>query len=241
MFLTDLWHCARAYNQLGVSVPLPSFVRITLARPEITRRIHIGRDLIARVIRRCFGALIVNKLVDDFKSRISFNSGVYDAELACISSILGIWPSEVLRWPRPSAVIKLLNVVSLVSGEIETLFTSGTMPIDVLNIVQQTIDIISPELVLGGAFACGDLPMDQVLLLREICLKIANAQPDSRFSDQTVGILDQLQQISKQLPTVEYKMRRCTSSIFDSQFVRGRSNSTTQPEYEVRRRRSKSM
>ncbi len=241
MFLKNLWHCTRAYNQLGVSVPLPSFVRITLAKPEITQRIHTGRDLAARVTRRCFGALIVNKLVDDFKSPISFSSDVYDAELACISSILGTRPGDVLRWPRPSAVIKLLNVVSLMSGEIETLFTSGPTPVDMLNIVQQTINIISPGLVLGGAFACGDLPMDQVLLLRKICLKIANAQRANRFKDQTVGILDQLQQISKQLPTVEYKMRRCTSSIFDSQFVRGRSNSTTQPEYELRKRRSKSM
>jgi len=134
-----------------------------------------------------------------------FGGGVYDdAELGCISSILGTGPGEFLRWPRPSAVIKLLNVISLVSGEIEPLFTSGPTPVDVLNIVQQTINIISPELVLGGAFACGDLPMDQVLLLRGTCSKIANAQPANRFKDQMLEILHQLQQISKQLPPVEY-------------------------------------
>ncbi len=241
VFLKNLWHCARAYNQLGISVPLPSFVRNTLASPKIIRRIHTEKAPTSRVTGRCFGALIVNKLVDDFKSRISFRSGVYDAELACISSILGTEPGEFLRWPRPSAVIKLLNVVSLVSGEIETLFTSGPMPGDMLNIIKQTIDIITPELVLGGAFARGDLPMDQVLLLRKICSKIANAHQANRFGDETAGILDRLQQISKQLPTVEYKMRRCTSSIFGPQFVRGRGNLTTRPEYEVRRRRSKSM
>ncbi|KAH9029493.1 hypothetical protein EDB85DRAFT_1966250 [Lactarius pseudohatsudake] len=250
--LKYLWHCARAYNQLGAEMPLPSFVRITLASPGITWRIHTARGVSARVTGRCFGALIVNKLVDDFESRTSFSSGVYDAELACISSILDTRPGEILRWPQPSAVIKLLNVVSLMSGEIETLITSAPasppgwqpvpapepMPVDMLNIIQQTINIISPDLVLGGAFAWGDLPMDQVSLLHEICSKIANAQPDNRFRKQTMGILDQLQQISKRLPTVEHRMRRCTSSIFGQQF---RVNPTTRPEYEVRKRRSKSI
>ncbi|KAI9455574.1 hypothetical protein BJY52DRAFT_636129 [Lactarius psammicola] len=161
-FLKRLWYFARAYNQ--VSAPLPSSVCTSLARLEITRRIHTERNPAARVTKRCLGALIVNKLVDDFKSCISFSSGVYDAELACISSILGTGLSEVSRWPRPSTVIKLLNVVSLVSGEIETLFTSGPTPEDLLNMVQQTINIISQELVLGSTFVCGDLPMDQVLL-----------------------------------------------------------------------------
>ncbi|KAI9447504.1 hypothetical protein H4582DRAFT_2051254 [Lactarius indigo] len=254
MCLKYLWHCARAYNQLGAEAPLPSFVRITLAGPRILRRIHSAQDLNARVTGRCFGALIVNKLVDNFNSRTSFSSGVYDADMACISSILDTWPSELLRWPNPSAVIKLLNIVSLMSGEIETLVTSGEipastpewyspaapMPVDILHIIQQTIDIISPDLILGGAFAWGDLPMDEVSQLREICSKIANAQPDNRFKKHTMGILDQLQQISERLPTVEYKMRRCTSSIFGQQFVKGRSNSTTRPEYEARRR-SKSI
>ncbi|KAH8980905.1 hypothetical protein EDB83DRAFT_1395872 [Lactarius deliciosus] len=235
-------------------MPLPSFVRITLANPGIIWRIHTARDISARVTGRCFGALIVNKLVDDFKSRTSFSSSVYDAELGCISSILNTRPGEILRWPRPSAV-KLLNVVSLMSGEISTLIASGEMsaqasewyspaeprPVDVLNMVQQTINIISQDLVLGGAFAWGDLPMDKVSLLREICSEIANAQPDNRFRDQTMGILYQLQQISKQLPTVERRMRRCTSSIFGPQFVRGRVNLATQPESEMRRKRSKSI
>ncbi len=122
--LKNLWHCARAYNQ---SVPLPSFVHITLASPKITRRLRTKMgDLTDRVIRCCVLALIVNKLADDFQSHISFGGGLYDAELACISSILSTEPSEFLHRPRPSAVVKLQNVVSLVSGEIKTLFTSGT-------------------------------------------------------------------------------------------------------------------
>ena len=217
-------------------MPLSSFVRITLASSEFTGRIYTESGLSTRVTGRCACALIVNQLVDDLQSHISFSKGVYDAALACISSLLGSEPGEFSRWPRPSAVIKLQNVVSLVSGEIEVLFSSENTPADALHMIQETLNIICSNLVLDGVFAGGDLPMDQVSLLREICSKIANAQPANRFGDQTVGILNQLQQISKQLPTVEHKMRRCTSSIFEPQLVRGRGNSTTRPEYEVRRR-----
>ncbi|KAI9435903.1 hypothetical protein BJY52DRAFT_1330260 [Lactarius psammicola] len=202
--LKYLWYCARAYNQLGVSMPLPSFVLIALTNSEITGRIHTESDLAARVTGRCIWALIVYKLMDDFRPHSSSGGGVYGAELERISSVLGTRPNEFLRWPRPSAVIKLMNVISLVSGEIEPLFTSVPTPIDVLNMVQQTINIISPELILGGAFACGDLPMDQVLLLRETCSKIANAHAADLSGGQTAEILHQLRQISKQLPPVEY-------------------------------------
>lgn len=220
-------------------MPLPSFVRITLASPELTRCLHAKRRLNARVTIRCVQALIVNKLVDDFQSRNSFNCVDYDAVLAWISSLLGTEPGEFTRWPRPSAVIKLRNVISLVSGEIEDLFTSGTPPASILQIVQQTLDIISLDLVLRGVFYGGDLPMDQVLLLRKSCSRIANARPVNRFRDGAVGILKRLEQISTKLsPTVERKMRRCTSSIFDPQLIRGRSSSTTHP---VSRRCSKSM
>ncbi|KAH9056346.1 hypothetical protein EDB87DRAFT_1637418 [Lactarius vividus] len=239
--LKNLWHCARAYNQLGISVPLPFFVRTTVASSEITRRIHTESDLTARVTGRCACALIVNKLVDDFQSRMSFGNGAYDSGLACISSILGTDPVQFLRWPRPSVVIKIHNVVSLMSGEIEALFTSGATPADVLDIVQQTLDFICSELVLAGVFAGGDLPMDQVLSLREICFKIANAKPTDLFRNQTMGILDQLQKISKQIPAVEYRMRRCTSSVFDPKSIRGRSKQTSRSKCEVRGRRSRSM
>jgi hypothetical protein len=180
----------------------------------------------------------VNKLVDDFQSRTSFIGGAYAAELARISSLLGTELGEFSRWSRPSAVIKLQNVVSLVSGEIEDLFTSSTAAAGGTQIVQQTLDDICSDLILRSAFGAGDLHMSQVSLLRDMCSKIANTRPANRFRDETVGLLQRLQQISKQLPTVERKMRRCTSSIFDPRSVRGRSISTTRPES---RRRSKSV
>ena len=236
--LENLWHCARAYNLLGTAVPLPSFVRITLANPELTRRLHTKRRLHARVTRRCVQALIVNKLVDDFQSRDSFRGAYYEAVLASISSLFGTEPSEFTHWPRPSAVIKLRNVISLVSGEIEDLFTSGTLPANVLQIVQETLDIICSDLVLRGVFDGGNLPMGQVLWLRTLCSKIMNVRHANRFGDETMGILERLKQISKQIPTVKRKMRRCASSVFEPQSIRGRSDLTTRPES---RRRSKSM
>jgi hypothetical protein len=213
-------------------VPLPSFVRTTFASPEFSRRINAEGDITTRVTGRCVRALIVNKLVGDFQLCISFTSGAYDTELACISSLLDTEPGEFSRCPRPSAVIKLQNVVYLLSGEVVDLFTSGAPPADLIQIVQQTLDDICSDLV-RGKFSGEDLPMNQVLLLREICSKIANVRPVDRFTDETVGILERLQLISKQLPTVERKMWRCTSSVFGLQ-----RNSTTRPE---RRRRSKSM
>ena len=203
-----------------------------------TQCIHTEMNLTTRVTGRCVRVLIVNTLANSSRTRISFSSdGTYDEELRRVSSLLVTEPSEFSRWPSPSPAIELQNIVSLMSGEIEALFTSGTPPPNVLLIVQQTLDIIYPDL-LRSAFDGGDLPMDQVLQLREICSKIVNARPANRFSDETVGILERLQQISKQLHTMEREMRRCTSSIFDPQSIRGRSKLAIRTES---RRRSKSM
>ena len=242
VYMKNLWHYARAYNQLGISVPLPSFVRITLLHGNLTQMIRVWKDNgAAYVTGGCACALLVNKLVDDFQSRISSDNGVYDAELAFVSSIIRTEPSGYSRWLRPSVVIKLQNVVTL-SDEIERFLVQGTLPADVLHAVQRTLKIICSDLAICGVFAIGDLPMDQVSMLRDICSRIANARPPkTRFQNETVEILGHLEQISKQLPTVEHEMRRCISSTFDRKFVRGRGNVlTTRPEYVVRRR-SKSV
>ena len=226
MCLESLWHCARAYDQLQIAVPLPSFFRITLTNPEFTRRIYAEGDITTRITGRCLHALIINRLLGDFQSDI--HHGNYDLTLD-LPSLVGInlEPGESTRWSRPSAVLRLRNVISLMSDEIEVLLTSGTP--SVLQIVQETLDIICPDLV-RGVFSGEDLPVDEVLPLRDICSRIANTRPTNRFRDEVVGILAQLEQILKQLPTMERKMRRCTSSTFVPQLVRGRSNFTTRPE-----------
>ncbi|KAF8261194.1 hypothetical protein EI94DRAFT_822139 [Lactarius quietus] len=230
MCLKRLWQYAKVYNGLGISAPLPPFVPITLASPEFTQRLHAEGDLPTRVIGRCVQALIVNKLVDGFQSRISLSIGVDDAELASISSILGTEPDELLRWPLLSAVIdiKLQNVIFLMSGEIEDLFSPyGETPTDALHVVQQTLKVICSDPVLGGVFVSGDLPMNQVRLLRERCSNIANAYAN-RISVK--------EQLLKHMPTVERKIRRWTTTTFDPKSVRGLGNLTAQPEYEKRRR-----
>jgi hypothetical protein len=207
LYLKNLWHCARAYNQLGISAPLPSLVRVTLVNTELTLPIRTGEasGRAARVTGGCACALVVNKLVDDFQSRISSGNGVHDAELASISSILLTAPGDYSKWPRPSVVIKFQNVVTLVSGEIEALLTSEgeTSLADVLHTVQQTLKIICSDLVQCGVFAVGDLPIKQVPMLRNSCSRIENALGADEFENERVEILGQLQQISKQLPTVK--------------------------------------
>lgn len=175
-------------------MPLPSFVGITLTDPEFTRRIHSKGDLTIRVTGRCIQALIVNKLVDS----ISSSSAAYGEEMGWVSSLLGTEPDEFSRQRRPTTVTKLHNVINLMSSEIESLFTLETPRADVLKIVQQTLEIISSDLTQGGAFDDGDVPKDQVLLMHNICSKIANNRGANQFTSEAAGILEQLEQISKQ-------------------------------------------
>ena len=176
---------------------LPSFVGITLTGPDFTGRIYFNGDVTIRVTGCCIRALIVNKLADSISSS---SAAVYNEEMGCVSSLFGTKPGEFSRWRCPSTVIKLHNLVYFMSvaSDTETLFTLETLPADVLKMVQQTLEIISSDLTQGGVFNGGDVPMDQVLLLREICSKIANTWPANQ---PTVVILEQLQQISRQLPT----------------------------------------
>ena len=225
----------RAYDQLQIAVPLSAFFRIV--GPKFTRRIHAERDITTRVTGRCLQALIVNKFLGDFQSEI-YDGRIYNSEISLfLLSLVGInlELGEYTCWSRPSAVLKLRNIISLMSDEIEVLFTSGTP--SALQIVQETLDIICPDLV-RGVFSGEDLPVDEVLPLRDICSRIANTRPTNRFRDETVGMLAQLEQILKQPPTMEHKMRRCTSSTFVPQLVRGRSDFTTRSES---RRRSNSI
>ena len=177
---------------------LPPFVGITLTGPEFTRRIYLNGDVTIRVTGCCIRALIINKLADSISSS---SAAVYNEEMGYVSSLFSVESSEFSRWRRPTSVIKLHNVVHLMSSDTESLFTLETPPADVLKMVQQTLEIISSDFTQGGAFNGGDVPMDQVLLLREICSKIANTRPANQPTGEAVGILEQLQQISRQLPT----------------------------------------
>ena len=137
--LNCLWYFGRAYNQAGVSQPLPSYFPNSLI-PEITRRVQTEEDSgVVRVIGRCFEALIVNKLVADIDSRIN---PIRDTELACLSSILGIKSREVELYLSQPDTVTLVNMISFLMDEVSPV-VPNTIPPDVLGVVQQTLDILS--------------------------------------------------------------------------------------------------
>src|SRR6266702_4288476 len=195
--LKSLWHCGKAHHQ--ISDPLPSYFPLVLARPEITRHFQTEQDPVARITGCCFGALIVSKLVDALESPIFLSGHVRNAELACISAILGTEHDEGLLLPHQLHFINFRNVVSLMSGEIDTLFTAAGMPANVLNIAQDTLYILADRM-----FVLVGLPMDQQRLLQEIYWDVVNALRSDQLKNETVKVLDRLWQILENiLPGVE--------------------------------------
>ncbi|KAI9428819.1 hypothetical protein H4582DRAFT_453563 [Lactarius indigo] len=142
--LKNLWSFTRTYNgPTGSSLPLPPYVCIAFANPEMARRIRPEGDLAAREIGRCVGALVVNKLATDITSR---TGPVSAEELACVSAILGAGSHDVeLLLSQPDAV-PIANMISLTFGEIDNLVTD-TVPSDVLDVVRQTLAIFSQAIL----------------------------------------------------------------------------------------------
>jgi len=136
-----LWSFGKAYNQLGSSQVLPSYFPNSLI-PEITRRVQEEEDFGVRVIGRCFGALIVNKLVADLESR---TDPISDAELACLSTILGTNGHDVELLLNQPGAVALVNMISLTFDKIGGLVID-TVPSGVLDIVQQTLGILCQAL-----------------------------------------------------------------------------------------------
>jgi hypothetical protein len=136
--LNCLWYFGRAYNQPGVSQPLPSYFPNSLI-PEITRRVQAEEDSAIRVMGRCVVAVIINKLAFDLESHIiPLNDGI----LACLSAILSIESREVkLLLSQPGAVA-LANVISFTFVQTGGL-VADTVPSGVLGVVQETLDILS--------------------------------------------------------------------------------------------------
>src|ERR1700744_1545644 len=142
LWMKNLWHFAREYNERGDSVPLPSYICIAFTNPELTRRIRKQHDLAVRVIGRCVEALVINKLAADLNSR---NLPVNHEELACLSAILGTKSDDVmLLLSRPGA-IEFTNMVFLALDDFYSL-TLGTVPSYVLDVIQQTSSALYQDL-----------------------------------------------------------------------------------------------
>ena len=201
MCLKTLWNCGKAYHQ--IPDPLPSYFPLVLVRPEITRHFQSEEDPAVRITGCCFGALIASKLVDALESPISLIGRLRNAELACISSILGTEYHEFLLLPHRLHLINFRNVVSLMSDEIDTLFTSTGMPANLLNIAQDTLYILANSLR-DSMFVLGGLPRDQSRLLKEIYSDVEQALRSDQLKNETVKTLNRMRQILERLlPGVE--------------------------------------
>ena len=134
-----LWSFAKAYNEPGFPQRLPSYFTDALASPEITRRVQDEEDSSVRVIGRCFGALIVNKLAADLESRAD---PISDGELVCLSAILGTESQAVKLLLRQPGAVAIANMISFTFGKIGGAVTD-MVPLGVLDVVQQTFRTLS--------------------------------------------------------------------------------------------------
>ncbi|KAN0137352.1 hypothetical protein V8E53_004797 [Lactarius tabidus] len=141
MCLKGLWYFGRAFNQLGNSVPLPSYICAAFTL-ETIRGIRRQRDLAVRLIARCVCALVVDKLAANPNS---LTDSIRDVELECLSAILGSEGHGTEPLLRQPGVVALSDFISLVFDEVGT-WGMDTIPSDVLDVVQQTLPVLSRAL-----------------------------------------------------------------------------------------------
>jgi hypothetical protein len=148
-----LWYFGNAYNrEAPVFNPLSSSFPVTLAGPEIIRCVQAEQDSSIRVLGRCFGALIANKLASDINppSRSSFVPPLTvpsftTPQLACLSAILAIEEHDVALLLRKPGSVAIANMISLTFGEVGTALASAA-PSKVRDMAQQTLATLSRAL-----------------------------------------------------------------------------------------------
>ena len=199
--MKTLWHCAKAYHQ--ISDPLPSYFPLVLARREITNHLKSAQDISVRITGCCFGALIASKLVDALESPISLSSPTRNAVVACISAILGTCNRDDLLLPHQLHLINFRNVVSLMSTEADSLFTSEGMPADLLIMAQDTLHVIANSLR-DSMLVLGGIPRGHDQLLQEFYSEVERALSSYQLKNETLKTFDRLRRIlGKLLPAVE--------------------------------------
>ncbi|KAH8987012.1 hypothetical protein EDB92DRAFT_1204243 [Lactarius akahatsu] len=161
VYMMNLWHFTREYNERGNSVSLPSYVCVAFANPEMTRRIHQDADLAMRAIGRCIAALVINKLTPDTMSHTIPGS---DAELACLSAILGTDIHDMRLCLSQPGTIELVNLAFLALGDVSSLQADQILP-DARSVLQQTFDILSQALPARGN---AELPLYQTIALANL-------------------------------------------------------------------------
>ncbi|KAI9447612.1 hypothetical protein H4582DRAFT_11093 [Lactarius indigo] len=187
--MRTLWYFAREYNQLGNTTPLPSYVHTVFASPEMSHRIRIETDLAARLTGRCFSSLVAKKLSQDISSRFNQHIPTDPAKLSCLAAILSKTSEEVEDLFKQPDGIGLTNIVSLMSGETETL-VEETVPLEVQDIFLKTLNILFAEVPLNA-----ELPPDLAAVLRK-------TTPLGQRSQVLELRVDRLKQVVEGLPMV---------------------------------------
>jgi len=189
--MRTLWYFGREYNQPEITTTLPSYVRSTFANSEMTRRIQSEEDIAARLIGRCFNSLIVKKVIQDIRNHTAQGRLPSVAELSCPAAILDKTSGEVANLLSPPSAIRLANIVSLTSSEMDTL-AKGRVPSEVQDIFRKSLDILLSDLL---ALPNDELPPDLVDISHET---YANAEQ----SRSPGWLVDRLRQISEWLSIV---------------------------------------
>ncbi|KAH9071512.1 hypothetical protein EDB83DRAFT_252416 [Lactarius deliciosus] len=152
----------------------------------MTHRIQTEQDLAARVIGRCFGALVAKKLSSDIDSRDTPGVRVKEGELACLSSILGTDSHKVVPLLNQPGAIELASTISLISFSADSL-VGDAMPSDLLDVFKQTLRILLSR-------------TPSVEYLADL-LRLQLAQFPNVYSNAPNWLRDELQQMSDRLLT----------------------------------------
>ena len=107
-----------------------------------------NKDITLRAIGRCVGALVVNKLVADINSR-DIPVARAPEDVQCLSAIFGTEHRGVELFLQKPDVVTLANIIFLVLHKVSTWVTS-TVPSDVLDVVRQTLSVLSQALPAQG-------------------------------------------------------------------------------------------
>ena len=142
MYLKNLWDFTREHNQRDNPLPIPSYVCIAFANLEIIHPKPHDTNFATHVMLHCIRAMVVNNVAANINSPTNLVGG---GEPACLSTILGTESHVVDLCLSQPGTIELVNMISLAFDKIGT-FRADTVPSDVLDVVQQTLDILSHAL-----------------------------------------------------------------------------------------------
>ena len=211
LFLKTLWHFGKAYHDTSDRLPL--YFPLILASPDIIHQSENEQDPAVRLTGCFFGALIVSKLVDTLKSPVSRDGHDQDAELACISAILGPGYRYDLLTAHQLRTINFRRVLSLMLVEIDTLFTVKGWPEDILNTAQLTLYILADRLR-DSRFIPSGLTSNEQRMLEGVYSEVKFAQQSYQQKYLTVERLDRLRH------TLEFFLPSDRTSLVDQEFVR---------------------